>query len=162
MTVLRPAPLLEREVLLHTIQRERDSGKSVVFANGCFDLLHVGHIRYLEGAAREGDVLVVAVNGDASVRELKGEGRPMMPAPERAEILASLRCVDYVTIFDERSPLGLLELLRPDVQAKGTDYTPDSVPEGDLVRSWGGRVAIVGDPKDHSTSQLLDELRERS
>lgn len=153
------APVLSHEELREEVQRRRDGGATIAFANGCFDLLHVGHLRYLEGAADEADVLVVAINSDRSVRELKGEGRPLMPADERAELIAALRCVDFVTVFDERSPALLLESLRPDVQCKGTDYTASSVPEGELVRSWGGRIAIVGDPKDHSTTDLLSALR---
>jgi D-glycero-beta-D-manno-heptose 1-phosphate adenylyltransferase len=155
----RSAPVLDRERIVRAVEAERASGRSVAFANGCFDILHVGHIRYLQGAAEEAECLVVAVNGDDSVRLLKGEGRPYMPAQERAELLAALAFVDYVTIFEEESPVELLRTLRPDVQCKGTDYTPENVPEGELVRSWGGRVAIVGDPKDHSTTELATRLR---
>jgi len=153
------APILSEDDLLEAVARERAAGRNVVFANGCFDVLHVGHIRYLQGAAGEGDVLVVGVNGDDSVRALKGEGRPVMNARERAEIIAAIRGVSYVTIFEEASPARLIGEIRPEVQAKGTDYTPESVPEGDVVRSYGGRVAIVGDPKDHSTSAILEKLR---
>jgi D-glycero-beta-D-manno-heptose 1-phosphate adenylyltransferase len=159
MKGMRSAPILDRQRIVEAIEAERAAGRSIAFANGCFDILHVGHIRYLQGAAEEADCLVVAVNGDDSVRLLKGEGRPYMPAPERAELLAALGFVDYVTIFEEKSPLDLLQIIRPDVQCKGTDYTPESVPEGELVRSWGGRVAIVGDPKDHSTTVLVTRLR---
>lgn len=137
----------------------RRAGKRIVLANGCFDLLHVGHVRYLQAARVCGDALIVGVNGDAAVRELKGPGRPVMPAGERAEIVAALACVDAVVIFHERTVETLLRTLRPDVHAKGTDYTPDTVPERDIVRSYGGAVAIVGDPKDHSTSALLAQLR---
>ncbi|OYT73559.1 MAG: D-glycero-beta-D-manno-heptose 1-phosphate adenylyltransferase [Chloracidobacterium sp. CP2_5A] len=137
----------------------RRGGKRIVLANGCFDLLHVGHVRYLQAARACGDALIVGVNGDATVRELKGPGRPVLPDVERAEILAALACVDAVVIFHERTVETLLRTLRPDVQAKGTDYTPDTVPERDIVRSYGGVVAIVGDPKDHSTSALLAQLR---
>jgi rfaE bifunctional protein nucleotidyltransferase chain/domain len=153
------APILSEGDLLDAVARERAAGRNVVFANGCFDVLHVGHIRYLQGAAGEGDVLVVGVNGDASVRTLKGQGRPVMNARERAEIIAAIRGVSYVTIFEETSPARLIGEIRPEVQAKGTDYTPESVPEGDVVRGYGGRVAIVGDPKDHSTSAILEKLR---
>lgn len=154
-----PAKVMQADELGVELDRHRREGRTIAFANGCFDILHVGHIRYLQAAAAEADVLVVAVNGDASVRELKGDGRPVLPAAERAEILAELGSVDYVTIFDERTPEALLGQLRPDVQCKGTDYTEDSVPEGSLVRSWGGRVAIVGDSKDHSTSAILSDLK---
>jgi rfaE bifunctional protein nucleotidyltransferase chain/domain len=153
------APILSETALLDAVAREREQGKTIAFANGCFDVLHVGHIRYLQDAAREADVLVVGVNGDASVRTLKGEGRPVMAAGERAEIIASIRGVGYVTIFEEDSPSRILSTLKPEVQCKGTDYTADSVPERDVVRSYGGRVAIVGDPKDHSTSAILEKLR---
>jgi len=153
------APILSEDDLLEAVARERAAGRNVVFANGCFDVLHVGHIRYRQGAAGEGDVLVVGVNGDDSVRALKGEGRPVMNAQERAEIIAAIRGVSYVTVFEETSPARLIGEIRPEVQAKGTDYTPESVPEGDVVRSYGGRVAIVGDPKDHSTSAILEKLR---
>jgi rfaE bifunctional protein nucleotidyltransferase chain/domain len=151
--------ILSEKALELALARERERGHTIAFANGCFDVLHVGHIRYLQDAKKEADVLVVGVNGDASVRELKGEGRPVMPAAERAEIIAAIDGVDYVTIFDEPSPARLLGALKPDVHCKGTDYTPDSVPERDVVRAYGGRVAIVGDPKEHSTSELLKKLR---
>ena len=153
------APVLTERELLAAVERERDQGRSIGFANGCFDVLHVGHLRYLQHAARVADILVVGVNSDTSVRELKGPGRPVMPAGERAELVAAVRGVSYVTVFEEQSPARLLAAIRPDVQAKGTDYTPESVPEGDLVRSWGGRVVITGDPKDHSTTALLEKLK---
>jgi lipopolysaccharide heptosyltransferase I len=137
---------------------DRAAGRSIAFANGCFDILHVGHVRYLAGAAREGDRLVVAVNDDESVRALKGPGRPIMPAAARAELVASLRGVDYVVLFGERSVERLLNLIKPDVHCKGTDYTVETVPERDTVRAYGGRIAIVGDPKDHSTKDLLARL----
>jgi rfaE bifunctional protein nucleotidyltransferase chain/domain len=153
------APILTEAELLDALARERAAGRSVAFANGCFDVLHVGHIRYLQDAAKVADVLVVGVNGDDSVRRLKGEGRPVMPQDERAEIIASLRGVAYVTIFDETSPAHLLETLKPDFQCKGTDYTPESVPEAAVVQAYGGKVVIVGDPKDHSTTELLAKMR---
>lgn len=133
----------------------RSTGEQVILTNGCFDLLHVGHVRYLRAAKQLGGKLVVAVNSDASTRTLKGEGRPCVPEAERAEILAALADVDAVTIFDSSDVTGLIRLLRPDVHAKGTDYTAESVPERDVVIACGGRVAIVGDPKDHSTTDLL-------
>lgn len=133
----------------------RAAGERVTLANGCFDLLHVGHVRYLRAAKELGGRLVVAINSDDSVRSLKGEGRPLMPAAERAEILAALADVDAVVIFPERDVRALIREIHPDVQAKGTDYTADSVPEADTVREYGGRVAIVGDPKDHSASEII-------
>jgi rfaE bifunctional protein nucleotidyltransferase chain/domain len=136
-------------------------GRRLVLANGCFDLLHAGHIRYLEAAKREGDLLVVGVNSDASVAALKGAGRPLLPAAERARLVAALAAVDYVVLFDAPTVVPLLEALRPDVHAKGADYTPESVPEREAVRAAGGRVAIVGDPKQHSTRDLLARIRER-
>lgn len=156
------APILEESALLDALTIERKGHKKVAFANGCFDVVHVGHIRYLQDAARVADVLVVGVNGDDSVRLLKGEGRPVMPAAERAEIISAIRGVSYVTVFDETSPSRLLELLRPDFQCKGTDYTADSVPEAEIVRAYGGEVVIVGDLKDHSTSAVLEKLRSSS
>ena len=132
----------------------------MAFANGCFDLLHVGHVRYLEAASREADRLIVAINADASVRALKGPGQPVLPAEARAEIVAALRAVDYVVVFDEPTVARLLERLRPDVHCKGTDYTVDTVPEREVVHGYGGRVAVVGDPKDHSTRDLLARLRQ--
>lgn len=143
------------------VERARAEGRSVALANGCFDLLHVGHVRYLEGARREADVLVVGVNDDDSVRRLKGEGRPLMPAADRALLVGALRSVDHVVVFREDDVTALLLALRPDVHCKGTDYTPETVPERDVVRSYGGRVAIVGDPKDHDTTALLERIRGR-
>jgi rfaE bifunctional protein nucleotidyltransferase chain/domain len=137
----------------------RREGRTVALANGCFDVLHVGHVRYLEGARAEADLLVVGVNGDASVRRLKGEGRPVMPAADRALVVAALRAVDHVLVFEEDDVGRLLLALRPDVHCKGTDYTPETVPEREVVRSYGGRVAIVGDPKRHDTSALLARIR---
>lgn len=138
----------------------RADGARISFANGCFDVIHVGHVRYLEGARAEGDRLVVGVNGDASVRRLKGEGRPLMPEDDRALMVAALRAVDLVVVFHEDDVRRLLLELRPDVHCKGTDYTVESVPERDTVLSYGGRIAIVGDPKDHDTSALIQRLRD--
>ena len=152
---------VERDELLRRVAAERAAGRTMAFANGCFDLLHVGHIRYLEAAAREADRLIVAINDDASVRRLKGEGRPILAAADRAELVAALRWVDYVVIFPEPTVGPLLEAIRPDVHCKGTDYTVDTVPEREIVRAYGGRIAIVGDPKDHSTRDLLARI-ERS
>lgn len=140
----------------------RRSGRTVVMANGCFDLLHVGHIRYLQAAREEGDLLIVAVNSDRSVRELKGPDRPLMNELERAEILAALACVSYVIIFDDRTVDRVLEKLRPDVHTKGTDYTTETVPERETVLGYGGRIAIVGDPKDHSTRDYLKGIRDQA
>jgi len=156
------ARILDRNRLIARVAIARKSGARIVLANGCFDILHVGHVRYLEGAKALGDLLVVAINSDEQVRALKGSGRPLVPERERAEIIASLRPVDFVTIFTEPTVESLLRALRPDVHAKGTDYTEDSVPERDVVRSYGGRVAIVGDPKDHSTSEMIQQLGERA
>lgn len=153
--------ILSLEGLRNRLAEHRRRGQRIVLANGCFDLLHVGHVRYLEGARREGDVLVVGVNGDASVRHLKGSGRPLLSSPERAALVAALAVVDYVVIFDDLTVAPLIEALRPDVHAKGTDYTPDTVPEREAVRAVGGRVAIVGDPKQHSTRDLLATIRQR-
>ena len=150
--------VVSREELVGIVERERREGRTMAFANGCFDLLHVGHVRYLQGAAQEADRLIVAVNDDA-VAGGKGPGRPVLPAADRAELVAALRGVDYVVIFPEPTVTPLLQLLRPDVHCKGTDYTADTVPERDTVRAYGGRVAIVGDPKDHSTRDLLARLR---
>jgi rfaE bifunctional protein nucleotidyltransferase chain/domain len=144
--------------LVERVAADRAAGRRVAFANGCFDVLHVGHIRYLQGAAAEGDRLVVAVNDDESTRELKGEGRPILAAAARAELVAAVRGVDYVVLFREPTVTRLLELLKPDVHCKGTDYTVETVPERDVVRAYGGRIAIVGDPKDHSTRELLAKI----
>jgi D-glycero-beta-D-manno-heptose 1-phosphate adenylyltransferase len=149
------ARILDRNRLIARVAIARKHGARIVFANGCFDILHVGHIRYLEGAKALGDVLVVGVNADEQVRAQKGEGRPLVPERERAEIIAAIRAVDFVTIFPEPTVEQLLLALRPDIHAKGTDYTEDSVPERDVVRSFGGRVAIVGDPKDHSSTEMI-------
>ena len=144
--------------LIDIVQRERASGRSIAFANGCFDLLHVGHVRYLQGAAAEADCLVVAVNDDRMVEHLKGKGRPVLSAEDRAELVAALRAVDYVVVFPDRTVSRLLTLLKPDVHCKGTDYTVESVPERETVRAYGGRTAIVGDAKSHSTKDLLGRL----
>jgi rfaE bifunctional protein nucleotidyltransferase chain/domain len=137
----------------------RAHGRTVALANGCFDLLHVGHVRYLAGARAEADLLVVGINGDSSVARLKGPGRPLLPAPDRALLVAALRSVDQVVVFEEDDVTRLLLALRPDVHCKGTDYTTETVPEREVVRSYGGRVAIVGDPKDHDTRKLIERLR---
>src|SRR5687767_1922129 len=154
----RMGRILARHDLVERVRRDRAAGRSVAFANGCFDLLHVGHVRYLQAAAAEADRLIVAVNDDESVRRLKGEGRPVLNAAGRAELVAALRGIDYVVIFPEPTVGPLLEALKPDVHCKGTDYTLDTVPERDIVRRYGGRVAIVGDPKDHSTRDLLARI----
>jgi rfaE bifunctional protein nucleotidyltransferase chain/domain len=147
--------ILSRGELCQRVEEWRRAGERITLANGNFDLLHVGHIRYLGGAKALGGKLVVAINSDESVRALKGEGRPIMPADERAEIVAALSAVDAVVIFHELDVRAIIREIRPDIQAKGTDYTADSVPERDTVSEYGGRVEIVGDPKDHSTSEII-------
>src|SRR3954468_1883708 len=147
--------ILSRDDLKVLVEAWRSRGETIILANGAFDLLHVGHIRYLRAARQLGEKLVVAVNSDESVRALKGNGRPLMPADERAEILAALSDVDAVVIFPERDVRCLVREIRPDIHAKGTDYTPDSMPERNTVIECGGRVEIVGDPKDHSTSEII-------
>ncbi|MFY9793420.1 MAG: adenylyltransferase/cytidyltransferase family protein [Candidatus Sulfotelmatobacter sp.] len=147
--------ILGRLELRQRVEEWRSAGERIVLANGNFDLLHVGHVRYLRGAKELGGKLVVAINSDESVRALKGERRPVMPADERAEIVAAFADVDAVVIFSELDVRALIREIRPDIQAKGTDYTVDSVPERDVVAEYGGRVAIVGDPKDHSTSEII-------
>lgn len=154
--------ILSREELVKRVASAKASGARIVFANGCFDVLHVGHVRYLEGARALGDLLIVGINSDAQVALQKGAGRPVLPANERAEIVAALESVNYVTIFDEPTVEELLLALKPDVHAKGTDYTAETVPERDVVRSYGGQVAIVGDPKDHSTSAIIARLGEQN
>jgi len=151
--ILTPARLLERAA------EQRARGLRVVFANGAFDLLHVGHVRYLEAARREGDWLVVGVNSDRSVEAAKGPGRPVVPERERAELVAALECVDAVAVFDEPSPEALIRRLRPEVHAKGTDYTAESVPEREAVAAYGGRTVIVGDPKGHATTDLIERIK---
>ena len=147
--------ILDRQQLHQRVQVWRNAGEAITLANGCFDLLHVGHIRYLHAAKQLGGRLVVAVNSDESVRAFKGKGRPLMPAEERAEILAALADVDAVVIFPERDVRALIGEIRPDIQAKGTDYTKDNVPEREAVLEFGGRVEIVGDPKNHSASEII-------
>jgi rfaE bifunctional protein nucleotidyltransferase chain/domain len=151
--------IVARDVLREKLEEHKRHGRRIVLANGCFDTLHVGHIRYLEGARREGDILVVGVNADSSVCNLKGPGRPILDENARAQLVAALRCVDYVLLFAEPNVEALLEELRPDVHAKGTDYTADTVPERAVALRLGIRVAIVGDPKDHSTRELLESIR---
>src|SRR4051812_39399426 len=150
--------ILDHNRLIARVAIARKHGARIVLANGCFDLLHVGHIRYLEGAKALGDLLVVGVNSDEQVRVQKGAGRPFMPERERAEIIASIRAVDFVTVFTEPTVGQLLLAIRPDIHAKGTDYTEESVPERDVVRSYGGRVCIVGDPKDHSSTEIVKKV----
>ena len=153
--------VVDDQALVALVAADRAAGRTIAFANGCFDVLHVGHVRYLEGARREGDRLIVAVNDDESVQRLKGSGRPILPAPARAELVAALRAADYVVVFADTTVERLLRLVRPDVHCKGTDYTLESVPEGDVMRVIGGRIAIVGDRKDHSTRALLAKLGAR-
>jgi rfaE bifunctional protein nucleotidyltransferase chain/domain len=151
--------IVSEQELVDLVRAERAAGRTVAFANGCFDLIHVGHVRYLEAAAAEADRLVVAINDDEVVARLKGRGRPLMPASDRAEIVAALRAVHWVVIFPDQTVARLLTLLEPDVHCKGTDYTVDSVPERDTVLAYGGRTAIVGDAKSHSTRELLGKLK---
>src|SRR5687767_6482932 len=155
-----PAPILEREALTAAISDLRQSSARFVLANGCFDIFHVGHLRYLEGASDLGDVLVVAINCDAQARAQKGEGRPPTPEAEGLAIVAGLSCVDFVTIFEEPTVEELLLAIQPGFHAKGTDYTTETVPERDVVRSFGGTVAIVGDPKDHSSTGIIERFSE--
>jgi len=152
---------VDLETACHFAGEARAEGKRVVLANGCFDLLHVGHIRYLQGAKAEGDFLIVAVNGDRSVRSLKGPGRPIMSVAERVELVAAMEVVDLVVVFEEATVTSLIETLRPDVHCKGTDYTEETVPERDVTERSGGRTRIVGDPKDHSTRDLIGTVLER-
>jgi rfaE bifunctional protein nucleotidyltransferase chain/domain len=154
--------IYDRGSLITQVEKERQNGSTVVLANGCFDVLHVGHVRYLEGAKALGDLLVVGINSDRQVTALKGRGQPIVPERERAEVVAALSAVDLVTIFDEPTVETLLMAIRPDIHAKGTDYSEETVPERAIVRSFGGRVAIVGDPKTHSTSEILDRLSSKS
>lgn len=157
MTARRPATSKRRTLaaLVEDVARARAAGQRVVLTNGVFDLLHVGHLRYLEAARAHGDVLVAAVNSDASTRAYKGPTRPVIPEDERAELVGALECVDYVVVFEERDVIAVIDALRPDVHAKGTDYTVASVPERARVEAYGGTVVICGDPKDHSTTSLI-------
>ncbi len=148
----------DHQVLLDRVRKLRESGKTIVFANGCFDLLHVGHIRYLRGAAREGDILLVALNSDRVIAQTKGQGRPITPLAERMEIIAGIAGVDLVTSFDTLKCDDLIALLKPDVHAKGTEWTVETVPERDTVLSYGGRIAIVGDVKSHSSTDMIKKL----
>jgi D-glycero-beta-D-manno-heptose 1-phosphate adenylyltransferase len=150
--------VLSEQQLIDAVARDRAAGRTIALANGCFDLLHVGHVRYLQGAAAEADRLIVAVNDDRSVAALKGEGRPILSAADRAELVAAVRGVDYVVIFSEPDVARLLTLVRPDVHCKGTDYTVETVPEREIVRAYGGRTAIVGDDKRHSTRDIIARL----
>lgn len=151
--------ILDRTELVATIEQLRSSGNKIILANGCFDLLHVGHVRYLQGAKDLGGILVVGINSDKQVALLKGVGRPVVTENERAEVISALACVDFVTIFDEPTVTELIYAIRPDVHTKGTDYAVDTVPEREIVREIGGIVAIVGDPKDHSSTELIGKAR---
>lgn len=155
------APILERNRLAARVAIERRNRKRIVLANGCFDLFHVGHIRYLAGAKELGECLIVGINSDEQVKLLKGENRPFMPENERAEIVSALKFVDFVTIFREPTVEELIRAIRPDFHAKGTDYTVDSVPEREIVKEYGGQVAIVGDPKDHSSTEIIEKVGSR-
>ena len=157
-----PSKLRGLEEIIEIVRNGQSAGRIVVFSNGCFDLLHAGHIRYLEAAKKEGDILIVGINGDDSVRTLKGPGRPLMPEADRAEIISAMECVDHVLIFHDSTVDKLLLLLQPDVHAKGTDYSYETVPERETVLGYGGRIAIVGDPKDHSTRDYLEIIRKSS
>ena len=150
--------VLTEDELREAVAADKAAGRTVAFANGCFDLLHVGHVRYLQGSAAEADRLVVAVNSDSSVRGLKGPNRPILPEQDRAELVAALRGVSYVVLFGDPNVERLLRLLEPDVHCKGTDYTVDTVPERAVVQAYGGRTAIVGDPKDHNTRELIAKI----
>jgi rfaE bifunctional protein nucleotidyltransferase chain/domain len=157
-TIDTNAPILDRAQLIELVKAAREHGATIVLANGCFDVLHVGHVRYLAAAAALGDLMVVGINSDEQTRRLKGDGRPVVSQDQRAEIISAIQAVGVVTIFEEPTVEQLLLALKPDIHAKGTDYTADSVPERDVVRSFGGRVAIVGDPKDHSSSEMIEKL----
>ena len=151
--------ILNEDELVEAIRAERAEGRTIAFANGCFDVLHVGHVRYLADAKAQADRLVVAINHDGSVSGLKGPGRPILSGADRAEVVAALESVDYVILFSDPDVNRLLRLLKPDVHCKGTDYTPETVPERETVLAYGGRIAIVGDPKDHSTRDLLARIK---
>jgi len=153
---------LSLDQLRPLVEKLKGEGKRVVLANGVFDLLHVGHLRYLQDAKGQGDVLIVALNTDSSAEQLKGKGRPLTSLKERIEILSSLQAVDYITCFAEKKADKVIFLLKPDVQAKGTDYTPENVPERDIVASLGGKIAICGDPKDHSTTEIIRRVKKGS
>ena len=154
--------ILNEDDLVEAVRAERAEGRTVAFANGCFDVLHVGHVRYLADAKAQADRLIVAINDDDSVRALKGEGRPILGAADRAEVLGALESVDYVVAFSDPDVNRLLHRLKPDVHCKGTDYTTETVPERETVLAYGGRIAIVGDPKDHSTRDLVSRIKSRS
>jgi len=154
--------ILTEDELADAVRAERAEGRTIAFANGCFDVLHVGHVRYLAGAKAQADRLVVAINDDDSVRDLKGIGRPILGAADRAELVGEMESVDYVVLFSDPDVNRLLRLLKPDVHCKGPDYTPETVPERETVLAYGGRIAIVGDPKDHSTRDLLSRITSRS
>lgn len=156
------APVLSLDEVMSAVEKLRLAGEKIILANGCFDLFHVGHLRYLVGAKEIGGVLLVALNSDRQTRLLKGSGRPYVPAAERAEIISGLRCVDLVMIFDDPTVEGVIRAVRPDFHAKGTDYTAESVPEREIVSECGGRVVIVGDPKDHSSTELIGSVRRSS
>ena len=156
------APVLPLDEVVSAVERLRSEGEKIILANGCFDLFHVGHLRYLIGAKQVGGTLLVALNSDRQTRLLKGSGRPFVNEQERAEIISGVRCVDLVTIFDDPTVEGIVRAVRPDFHAKGTDYTADSVPEREIVREYGGQVVIVGDPKDHSSTELISSVRRTS
>jgi len=156
--LLAHSRIIDRSEMITAVETARIQGKRIVFANGCFDVLHAGHVRYLEAARALGDLLIVAVNSDEQAARLKGAGRPLLSQDQRAEIVAALDAVDLVTIFDEPTVTELLLALKPDIHAKGTDYTEETVPERDVVRSLGGQVAIVGDPKNHSSSEMIERV----
>jgi len=160
--LLAHSRIIDRSEMITAVETARIQGKRIVFANGCFDVLHAGHVRYLEAARALGDLLIVAVNSDEQAARLKGAGRPLLSQDQRAEIVAALDAVDLVTIFDEPTVTELLLALKPDIHAKGTDYTEETVPERDVVRSFGGQVAIVGDPKNHSSSEMIEKVGGRS
>lgn len=162
MLPLSSHKIVSRGKLAEIVERERARGKKIVLANGAFDLFHAGHLRYLEGAKREGDILIAAVNDDESVRALKGEGRPIMSCEERMGIVAAMEAVDYVVSFHETTVENIIREIKPDVHAKGTDYTEDSVPERNIVKEYGGRTVIVGDPKEHSTSEFITQIKSNS
>lgn len=153
------APILKRNELVASVANERAGGKRIILTNGCFDIFHVGHIRYLSAAKALDGFLIVAINSDEQVEKLKGNGRPFMPQNERAEMISSFRFVDAVTIFDEPTVTELLLAIKPDIHAKGTDYSIESVPEREIVLSYGGKIAIVGDPKDHSSTEMFARLQ---